>query len=192
VLVAPVTTPGSTATTQVWFPPGSTWTDWFTGKTYAGGTTQSITSGLDTMPVFVKSGGIVPTRSKDVTNDVQNPLDAVTLTVAAGANGHTSLFEDDGTTSDRTQSTRTDIRYTEGGQSAALRVDAPSGSFAGQVQKRAWTVRFVGAREPESVTLDGNAAPAGSWTWDAASNVLTVQVAERPASQGVEVAYRHK
>ncbi|SEL43962.1 protein of unknown function [Stigmatella aurantiaca] len=192
VLVAPVTTPGDTATATVWFPPGSSWTDWFTGKTYAGGTTQSITTGLDTMPVFIKAGGIVPTRSEDVANDVQNPLDAVTLTVAAGAQGHASLFEDDGTTSDRTQSTRTDIRYTEDGQLAALRVDSPAGSFAGQVQTRAWTVRFVGAREPESVTLDGQAAPAGSWTWDAASSVLTVTVAERPASQGVEVAYRHR
>ncbi|WP_395833559.1 TIM-barrel domain-containing protein [Cystobacter fuscus] len=192
VLVAPVTTSGNTATTTVWFPPGSSWTDWFTGKTYAGGTTQSITTGLDTMPVFVKSGGIVPTRSKNVTNDVQNPLDAVTLTVAAGATGHASLFEDDGKTSDRTQSTRTDIRYTEGGQSAALRVDGPVGSFTGQVQKRAWTVRFVGAREPASVTLDGQAAPAGSWTWDAASRVLTVKVAERPTSQSVDVAYQYR
>ena len=37
-LVAPVTTPGTTATTSVWFPPGR-WTDYFTGKTYSGGTT---------------------------------------------------------------------------------------------------------------------------------------------------------
>ncbi|MDC0714511.1 glycoside hydrolase family 31 protein [Stigmatella sp. ncwal1] len=192
VLVVPVTTPGNTATTTVWFPPGSSWTDWFTGKTYAGGTTQSITTGLDTMPVFVKSGGIVPTRSEDVTNDVQNPLDAVTLTVAAGAMGHASLFEDDGTTSDRKQSTRTDIRYTEGGQHAALRADGPDGSFAGQVQKRAWTVRFVGAQEPESVTIDGKAAPTDSWTWDAVSSVLTVKVAERPTSQGVDVAYQYR
>jgi alpha-glucosidase (family GH31 glycosyl hydrolase) len=43
LLVAPVTTPGTTATTSVWFPPGQ-WTDYFTGKTYAGGTTQSVTT----------------------------------------------------------------------------------------------------------------------------------------------------
>ncbi len=56
----------------------------------------------------------------------------------------------------------------------------------------AWTVRFVGAREPESVTIDGKAAPAGSWSWDAASRVLTVKVAERPTSQSVDVAYRYR
>jgi alpha-glucosidase (family GH31 glycosyl hydrolase) len=56
LLVAPVTTPGETATTTVWFPPGNTWTDYFTGKKYRGGTTADITTTLDTMPVFSRSG----------------------------------------------------------------------------------------------------------------------------------------
>ncbi|WP_236718101.1 TIM-barrel domain-containing protein [Actinoplanes sp. TFC3] len=54
-LVAPVTTPGATAATTVWFPPGNTWKDYFTGKTYAGGTTAEITTTLDTMPVFTRA-----------------------------------------------------------------------------------------------------------------------------------------
>ncbi|MEV4643154.1 TIM-barrel domain-containing protein [Actinoplanes sp. NPDC049548] len=62
-LVAPVTEAGTSATSTVWFPPGSTWTDYFTGRTYAGGTTQQVTTTLDTMPVFVRSGGKVPTGS---------------------------------------------------------------------------------------------------------------------------------
>jgi alpha-glucosidase (family GH31 glycosyl hydrolase) len=53
-LVAPVTTPGTSATTTVWFPPGNTWTDYFTGRTYAGGTTATVTTTLDTMPVFTR------------------------------------------------------------------------------------------------------------------------------------------
>ncbi|MET0426437.1 MAG: TIM-barrel domain-containing protein [Actinoplanes sp.] len=60
LLVAPVTTPGATASTSVWFPPGNTWTDYFTGKRYAGGTTATVTTGLDTMPVFVRSGARKP------------------------------------------------------------------------------------------------------------------------------------
>jgi Glycosyl hydrolases family 31/Carbohydrate binding module (family 35)/Carbohydrate binding module (family 6) len=55
MLVAPVTTPGTSATTSVWFPPGSTWTDYFTGRRYRGGTTQQITTTLETMPVFVRA-----------------------------------------------------------------------------------------------------------------------------------------
>jgi alpha-glucosidase (family GH31 glycosyl hydrolase) len=60
LLVAPVTTPGTSATTTVWFPPGNSWTDYFTGKRYAGGTTAAITTTLDTMPVFVRSGAKKP------------------------------------------------------------------------------------------------------------------------------------
>ncbi len=56
LLVVPVTTPGTTATTAVWFPPGTTWTDVFTGRTYRGGTTAQITTTLDTMPVFARQG----------------------------------------------------------------------------------------------------------------------------------------
>ncbi|MFG1610787.1 TIM-barrel domain-containing protein [Actinoplanes sp. NPDC049265] len=60
LLVAPVTAPGTTATTTVWFPPGNSWTDYFTGRTYAGGTTAAVTTTLDTMPVFVRSGAPKP------------------------------------------------------------------------------------------------------------------------------------
>jgi alpha-glucosidase (family GH31 glycosyl hydrolase) len=59
-LVAPVTSPGTTATTSVWFPPGDTWTDYFTHKVYRGGTTAQITTTLATMPVFVKGHATVP------------------------------------------------------------------------------------------------------------------------------------
>ena len=63
----------------------------------------------------------MPTRSEDVTNDVQNPLTRSRSRWRRARTGHVSLFEDDGTTSDRKQSTRTDIRYTEDGPLAALR-----------------------------------------------------------------------
>jgi hypothetical protein len=84
MLVAPVTTAGTSATTQVWFPPGSTWTDYFTGRTYPGGTTAQITTTLDTMPVFTRSGGLVPTNAG--------------VTVTAGAPGTTVLHEAGGDT----------------------------------------------------------------------------------------------
>ncbi|RKS73863.1 alpha-glucosidase (family GH31 glycosyl hydrolase) [Motilibacter peucedani] len=190
VLVAPVTTPGTTATTRVWFPSGSSWTDWFTGKTYAGGTSADVTTGLDTMPVFVKAGGIVATRTGSVTNDLQNPLTAVTLTVAPGAKATTTLFEDDGTTNDRKQSSTTEFRYSESAHHGTLQVRPVDGSFPGQVTSRAWTVRFLDADKPASVTVDGVAVPASAWTWDAQTRALTVTTAARPTSSRLDVSYR--
>ena len=62
MLVAPVTTPGSVATTTVWFPPGR-WVDYFTGATFTGPSTATLSVPLGRMPVFVRAGGIVPEQS---------------------------------------------------------------------------------------------------------------------------------
>ncbi|MEU3245687.1 TIM-barrel domain-containing protein [Streptomyces sp. NPDC006875] len=150
VLVAPVTAPGSSATTSVWFPPGR-WTDYFTGRTYAGGTTEQITTGLDTMPVFIRAGGVLPTRTHDVAHDDDSPLTDVTLTVAAGGSGATGLYEDDGTATGRGHSATTEIRYKETGGRHTLSISPTKGSFRGQAAQRRWTLSIMGASEPTPV-----------------------------------------
>lgn len=189
VLVAPVTAPGSSATTSVWFPAGSSWTDWFTGKTYAGGTTAKITTQLDTMPVFTRSGGIVATRTGNVTNDEQNPLDAVTVTAAGGADGSYSLFEDDGKTTDSSKSATTPITYTERGTDHTLSIGAQDGTFDGKVSSRAWTAKFTDAAKPTSVSVNGARVASSAWTWDADSRTVTVKLDSASTATPTTVSY---
>jgi len=186
VLVAPVTSSGDSATTQVWFPAGSSWTDYFTGKTYQGGTVQNVTTGLDTMPVFIKSGGIMATRSTNVTNDDQNPLTQATATVAEGAPGEFTLYEDNGTTTNTAQSATTDIRYAD----HKVTIAPAKGTFSGQVRQRAWTIEFENAQQPTSVTVNGARVTADKWTWDSATHILTVKAPTQPVSQPLVVSYR--
>jgi LPXTG-motif cell wall-anchored protein len=189
VLVAPVTTPGDTATTTVWFPEGSQWVDWFTGETHEGGSTADVTTGLDRMPVFVKAGGIVPTRSANVFNDSTSPLDAVTLTVAGGSDGTFSLYEDDGGSAADVQSATTAIAYSQQATGGTLTIDPASGTFDGQVADRSWTATFRDADAPAVVTIDGAAVDATAWSYDAASRTLTVPVASRPVAQATTVSF---
>ncbi|RSD07414.1 TIM-barrel domain-containing protein [Amycolatopsis eburnea] len=185
LLVAPVTTPGTSATTSVWFPPGQ-WTDYFSGKVYAGGTTQQVTSDLGTMPVFLRGGGITATRTADVPNDVQSPLDRVTVTVAPGGSGSFSLYEDDGTSSARSSTTK--ITYAERGGSHTVTVAPPQGRYP--VTDREWTVKFLGvAAAPNRVMVGGGWAPASAWSWDAATKTLTVKAPARPGRAPVTVTY---
>ncbi|WP_220036774.1 TIM-barrel domain-containing protein [Curtobacterium sp. MCBD17_021] len=201
VLVAPVTTANGddgTATTSVWFPAGDTWTDWFTGKTYEGGTTADVTTDLTTMPVFVRSGGIVPTRSHHVANDAA-PLDAVTVTVAAGADGSFALHEDSGEgqpaaaagASARVagNSAATAMRFTQQADGGTLDISPVDGSFDGQVRERSWTATFTNAERPQTVTVDGAPVAASEWTYDADSRTLTVPVAERSVTDRTVVRY---
>ena len=190
VLVAPVTAPGTTASTPVWFPPGSSWTDYFTGQTYPGGTTAAVSTDLGTMPVFIKSGGIMTTRTDDVTNDDQNPLTKVTVTVAGGANGSFGLYEDNGTTTDFHQSAVTRISYSQAGGSHTARIAAVDGSFAGQVSQRQWTVRFAGATAPTVVMVNGRAVAASAWTWDAGTRTVTVTAPVQSVREGLTISYR--
>ncbi|WP_020664108.1 TIM-barrel domain-containing protein [Amycolatopsis benzoatilytica] len=185
VLVAPATSPGTTATTSVWFPPGSDWTDYFTGKTYRGGSTAQITTGWDTMPVFVRSGGIMVTRSGNVTGDEHNPLTAATVTVADGRNGAFTLYEDDGQSS--AKGATTNLQYTTDSRSATLSVDAMHGSYPGRPAARSWTVRFTNASAPSAVLVNGRWSPPGDWSWDEASRTVTVRTAAQPTERPLTV-----
>ena len=200
VLVAPVTTANDDtgkATRSVWFPAGDSWTDWFTGTTYQGGTTADVTTDLTTMPVFVRSGGIVPTRSHHVANDAA-PLDAVTVTVATGADGTFALHEDSGegqptaaASSARAagNSASTTMRFTQQADGGTLDIAPADGSFTGQVRDRSWTATFTDADRPASVTIDGAPVAASGWTYDADSRTITVPVAERSVTDRTIVRY---
>jgi hypothetical protein len=131
------------------------------------------------MPVFVKDGGIVATRTDDVANDVQNPLTKVTLDVASGAPGHFALYEDAGTGRD---SATTPIDYAD----STLTIGAQQGDYAGRVASRAWTLRLHGVGEqPLRVTVDG--ADVAS-SFDAATHTLTVTTPSRSTDAPTTIA----
>ncbi|WP_326732392.1 DUF5110 domain-containing protein [Streptomyces phaeochromogenes] len=188
MLVVPVTSPGATASVSVRFPPGE-WTDDFTGKTYTGPTTRTITTGLNSMPVFVKSGGIVPSRTGKVTNDAQNPLTKVTLTIAQGASGRYDLYEDNGTTTKASDSATTGIRYTENGAGHPLRIGPAAGSFHRQVTHREWTVKVLNARAPKGISVNGEPLGAGAHHWDSTTRTLTVELPRHNIKAPLTLAY---
>ncbi|MCI3241709.1 TIM-barrel domain-containing protein [Streptomyces spinosisporus] len=194
MLVAPVTEPGTSATTSVWFPPGQ-WTDYFTGRTYtapAGGATHDVTTTLDTMPVFVRAGGIVTTRSDNVASDAKSPLDKVTVTVAPGASGTFSLYEDDGVsshTSGRTATTR--IRYTEHKDTHLLQIAPTKGSFRGQVNRRTWTVSFLGVDQaPKQVHAGDRKLTASAWHYDTTTHTLRITLPSHSIHSAVSIRYQ--
>ena len=186
LLVAPATTPGATAITAVWLPPG-TWTDYFTGQQFTGPSVQSITTDFTSMPLFIKAGGIVPERTNNVTNDVQNPIDQLTLIIGAGGNGDYQLYDDagDGTEYASGQFARTAISYREQANLRELTIDGAAGQYQGQPAGRQWTAEFIGVNSPQSVTVPGigrlpqNASGIG-WSYNGAARTLEVRVGTRP------------
>jgi alpha-glucosidase (family GH31 glycosyl hydrolase) len=190
VLVRPVTTAGTSATSSVWIPPG-TWTDYFSHTTYTGPATVQVTDDLSTMPVFIRSGGIMATRTDYVDNAGQKPLTQLTLDIGAGANGSFSLYEDAGDTNAFTtgQSARTAVTSDDAGR--AVHIAAAAGSYPGLVAGRSYTVNLLDlTATPASVTVDGQPLAAGSgWSYSAATHQLTVHTGELSTSTAHTIGY---
>jgi alpha-D-xyloside xylohydrolase len=94
-LVAPVTAQGQTKKT-VYLPAGTVWYNFWTNQRFEGGQTIEVSAPIDTIPLFVKAGSIVPLGSAiESTHETQN---IAHVKVYPGANGEFTLYNDDGQT----------------------------------------------------------------------------------------------
>jgi alpha-glucosidase/alpha-D-xyloside xylohydrolase len=95
--VAPVVERAAT-TREVYLPPG-TWYDWWTNAKQEGGRSISREVDLKTMPLYVRAGAIIP--FDPVRQYVDQPVtDPTTIRIYTGADGHFTLYDDDGKTLD--------------------------------------------------------------------------------------------
>jgi Glycosyl hydrolases family 31 TIM-barrel domain/Glycosyl hydrolase family 31 C-terminal domain/Domain of unknown function (DUF5110)/NPCBM-associated, NEW3 domain of alpha-galactosidase/Carbohydrate binding module (family 6)/IPT/TIG domain len=182
MLVAPVTTPGDVATTSVWFPPG-TWTDWFTGATFTGPSTQTLEVPLDRAPVFVKDGGIVPLQPSS--GHAQSAGSApLTLRVFAGASGQYTMYDDAGTGLGYTrgQYTDTPVSYVSAPGGSSVVIGPARGHYPGEPSGRRYTLDLVDLTSPHAVLIDGRPAPASDVRYDASSHTLAVTLSQVPAA----------
>jgi len=93
LLVAPVVEKGATAR-KVYLPRGA-WYDFWTGERQEGGREISRSVDLETTPLYVRAGAIVPLGPvKQYTGEKVN--DPLMVTVYPGAAGSFLLYEDDG------------------------------------------------------------------------------------------------
>ena len=82
LLVAPVTRAGATHW-PVYLPAG-VWYDFWTGQRHEGGRSISVATPLDTMPLFVRGGSIIPLGPVMQRTD-ERPLDDLTLLIHPGS-----------------------------------------------------------------------------------------------------------
>lgn len=95
LLVAPVLQ-ANHLTKTVYLPSGE-WIDFWTKETYIGGSTITIDAALERLPIFVKSGAIIPMQNVMAFTGA-TPIDTLTLDVYPAAASAFTLYEDDGTT----------------------------------------------------------------------------------------------
>jgi alpha-D-xyloside xylohydrolase len=93
-LVAPVAEQGATSR-KVYLPAGSDWYNYWTRERVKGGQTIEVAAPIDTLPLFVRAGSIIPTGSAIESTHQTQTIEHVL--VYPGADAHFTLFTDDGT-----------------------------------------------------------------------------------------------
>ncbi len=95
LLVAPVTEQGAT-TREVYLPAGTDWYNYWTNEKLHGGQTITAQAPIDTIPLFVKAGSILPLGSPVESTHDKQAIEKIKI--YPGADATFTLYNDDGTT----------------------------------------------------------------------------------------------
>ena len=94
-LVAPVTEQGATSQ-RVYLPAGTDWYNYWTNERVHGGQTIDVAAPIDTIPLFVRAGSILPLGVQVESTHQKQGIEKIR--VYPGADAGFTLFSDDGTT----------------------------------------------------------------------------------------------
>ena len=160
LLVSPVVEQGQT-TKRIYLPTG-TWTDWFTGKTYAGGQTIAVPVDAKTwrdIPLFIRAGAIIPMQPVMDYVD-QHPVMTVMVQVFPSDHPtHFDYYDDDGETYAYEKGVYFLQPMTTRKEKAAINftLDAPKGTYKPATR---WYLLAVHGGAARSVLANGKPVPS--------------------------------
>lgn len=152
-LVNPVTTYRATSRQVVLPETAGGWYDFWTGETAAGGQTINAPAPLDSMPLYVRAGSIVPV-GPELEYTLQAPADPITLYVYTGADGAFTLYEDDGVSYAYEGGAFSKIGLSYDEASSTLTIDDREGAFDGMLSERTFDVIFVTPDSPVGFSFE--------------------------------------
>ena len=142
VMVSPVTREGATSR-SVYLPGQNAWYDFWTGKREAGGRRVEAAAPIQTMPLYVRAGAIVP-LGPVVQYVAEKPADPIEVRVYRGADGEFTLYEDEGDNYNYEKGAHATVLLTWNEAAGTLTIGARKGKFPGMLKERTFRVVFVG------------------------------------------------
>jgi alpha-D-xyloside xylohydrolase len=140
LMVNPVTKAG-TGNRNVYLPAGATWIDFWTGKNYSGGQTIETAAPLETLPLFVRAGSIIPCGP--AIEYAMEKSDPIELRVYRGADGAFTLYEDEGDNYDYEKGACATIPISWNEAAHTLTIGGCHGKFPGMLKERTFHIVWV-------------------------------------------------
>jgi alpha-D-xyloside xylohydrolase len=173
IMVCPVTQPmyyahnsvpleNMNKTRDVYLPAGTVWYDFGTGMKQEGGRVITANAAIDTMPLYVKAGSIVP-MAEAVQHSGESSNSELRLLVYPGADGAFTIYQDenDNYNYEKGEYALIDLSWHDG--SSTLIIGKRKGTYAGMPEVINFTVEIIG-REPYKVTYAGEEISKGLQT----------------------------
>ena len=189
ILVAPVVTASGIdgkANRTTWLPEGC-WYDVCRNKLLDGNAIHTDRYAQDEIPYFLRAGSVI-VNNPPMLNLVNRP-DRLILKVVPGANGETSLYEDEGDTEGYKTGAFTTTRIIHEAE-GLLVIEPRQGSFPGMPEARAYTVEFLKTERPSAVSINGKTIANGCWNYNETTKLLTVYVPTTSCDSQIEILLR--
>jgi beta-glucanase (GH16 family) len=153
LLLAPVYEKGAT-TKDVFLPEGQ-WVNYWTGERMDGNRKYTVAAPIEQIPMFVKSGSIIPIRNYASSIEKGNNQ-TLNVSVYPGADGNFYLIEDDGSSNAYLTGgyAATLIEHKQADKKTKIVVQAVDGKYEGMPAKRNWKIQLMDSRKPISITCN--------------------------------------
>ncbi len=129
-------------TRPVYLPAGTTWHDFWTGETIAGGQSIVAAAPIERIPLLVRSGSILP-LGPVVQFASENPGAPLELRVYPGADASFTLYEDEDDTYNYERGIHATIRFEWSDAARQLKIGARQGTYPGMPVCREFRVVIV-------------------------------------------------
>lgn len=155
-LVSPVTSYRATHR-AVYLPKSAGWFDFWTGEFAESGRQIDAKAPLESLPVYVRAGSIVPFGPEVQWTD-EKPADPIRLYIYGGADGEFTLYEDDGTTNGWEKGAFSEIPIRWNESRHTLTIGQRTGTYPGMLSERTFEVVLVTKNKPVAYSPDSTPA----------------------------------
>jgi alpha-D-xyloside xylohydrolase len=132
-------------TRKVYLPKTADWYDFWTGKLIPGGQTVDAAAPIETIPLYVKAGSIVP-MGPYLQYATEKAADPIEIRIYPGANAQFVLYEDENATYNYELGKYSTIAMSWDEAGKTLTISDRKGNFPGMLENRSFNIVWVNGK----------------------------------------------
>jgi len=139
-------------TRKVYLPAPASWYDFWTGQKLAGGQTIDASAPIETIPLYIKAGSILP-MGPFMQYATEKPADTLEIRIYPGADGEFTLYEDENDTYNYEKGKYSIITFNWDDTKRQVKIGTKKGSFPGMLAKRTFNFVIVNKNKGTGVEI---------------------------------------